>query len=409
MKICIAQTKSHKGDIQKNILNHLKMIKWAIEYNSDLIVFPELSITGYEPKLAKEFAKNIDDQIFNPFQKLSNENNITIGIGVPTLSAKGIKISMLLFKPNLKRIIYSKQILHKDESPYFVCGHQQIFLEIKKEKIAFGICYETLQRNHFEKAIENKANIYIASVAKSGSSLKKAYSYFPNISAEFNTPILMANSVGKCDNFMSVGQSSIWNKQGTLVNKLDYKNQGILIYDTLIQETENYSIHISKCKLSDLNKLFNIYQKAKEDLEKKEIKQWTNNYPTKSILERDINNGFLYILKKGKEIIGAINISQVQEKEYQSIQWKFNPTKILVIHRLVIHPNHQRNGYAEILMNFAEEYAIKNYYTTIRLDVYSQNKVAKTFYENRKYIIRGDVYFPERQHPFHAMEKEIKL
>jgi predicted amidohydrolase len=52
MKICVAQTKSVKGDVLKNIENHLKFIELALAFSADLIIFPELSLTGYEPELA---------------------------------------------------------------------------------------------------------------------------------------------------------------------------------------------------------------------------------------------------------------------------------------------------------------------------------------------------------------------
>ena len=60
MKICLAQTRSFKGEVQKNIENHLRMVKQAIASQASLIIFPELSLTGYEPELAKELAANID-------------------------------------------------------------------------------------------------------------------------------------------------------------------------------------------------------------------------------------------------------------------------------------------------------------------------------------------------------------
>jgi predicted amidohydrolase len=41
MKICIAQTQSEKGNIQKNIKNHLRFIERAVKYKADLIIFPE--------------------------------------------------------------------------------------------------------------------------------------------------------------------------------------------------------------------------------------------------------------------------------------------------------------------------------------------------------------------------------
>ncbi len=50
MKIAVAQVTSVLGDIEKNIKHHLEFCDRAIENNADLIVFPELSLTGYSVK-----------------------------------------------------------------------------------------------------------------------------------------------------------------------------------------------------------------------------------------------------------------------------------------------------------------------------------------------------------------------
>lgn len=263
MKICIAQTKSEKGNTQMNIENHLAFIERAIKLKADLIVFPELSITNYEPELAKELATDIENNIFEPFQEISNKNKITIGIGMPTKSSDGIHISLLVFQPNKEKSVYSKQMLHSDELPYFVCGKNQTFLIINGVKIAIGICYETLQREHFLNAKNHNIDIYIASVAKPKGGIEKAYNHFPKIANEFNTPILMSNCVGHCDNFMSAGHSAVWNKKGDLIEHLDAKNQGLLVYDTKTERTEKEQLKIEKGTLSDLNELFQIYLNGK--------------------------------------------------------------------------------------------------------------------------------------------------
>ncbi len=407
MKICIAQTKSEKGNIQRNVENHLEFIERAIKLKADLIVFPELSITNYEPDLAKELATDIESNIFSPFQEISNTNEITIGIGMPTKSTDGIHISMLIFQPNTETTFYSKQMLHSDELPYFACGKNQTFLTINGVKIAIGICYETLQREHFLNAKNQNIDIYIASVAKPKGGIEKAHNYFPKIANEFNTPILMSNCVGQCDNFMSVGQSAVWNKKGDLIEQLDAKNQGLLIYNTETEQTEKEQLKIEIGTLSDLNELFQIYLNGKKELDKNGIYQWTDNYPTRSIIENDLKKDILFVLKNGEEIIGAISVSEEQEREYETINWEFDCSKILVIHRLVIDPKYQGKGYAIRLMDFAEKFANENNYSSIRLDAYSQNKRVIDFYEKRKYFIRGEVNFPEREYPFHCLEKEI--
>ena len=53
MKICVAQTRPIKGNIEANIENHINLLKLAISNEAEAVFFPELSLTGYEPELAK--------------------------------------------------------------------------------------------------------------------------------------------------------------------------------------------------------------------------------------------------------------------------------------------------------------------------------------------------------------------
>lgn len=83
MKICIAQTKSEKANVQRNFENPLEFVERATKLYADLIIFPEWSITNYKPDLAKELATEIKGNFFNPFQDLPDLHQITFGIGMP--------------------------------------------------------------------------------------------------------------------------------------------------------------------------------------------------------------------------------------------------------------------------------------------------------------------------------------
>jgi len=56
---------------------------------------------------------------------------------------------------------------------------------------------------------------------------------------KFKLPVLMANSVGNCDNFLSAGGTSIWNIYGNLTDQLGYSEEGILVFD---QEKKSRSL-----------------------------------------------------------------------------------------------------------------------------------------------------------------------
>ena len=232
MKICVAQMRPIKGNIEKNIETHQTFIASAIAHGADMIVFPELSLTGYEPTLAKGLATTQEDERLRVFQTLSDENQITIGIGLPTRGETGILISMVIFQPHQARQTYSKQMLHADELPYFVNGERQIVLTAGETIVAPAICYESLQSEHAASAVEQGANVYVASVAKSANGVAKAFKHYPTIAQKYSIPVLMANCLGPCDDFEGVGQSAIWNQNGVLMGQLDETTEGILLYDT---------------------------------------------------------------------------------------------------------------------------------------------------------------------------------
>ena len=150
-----------------------------------------------------------------------------------------MKICIAQTKP---RQTYSKQQLHSDEFPYFVNGVEQVVIRTANTNIAPAICYESLQPTHAENAFKLGANVYLASIAKSENGLKKAINYYPRVAKKYAKPVLMSNCVGFCDNFLSVGKSSIWTKKGKLIGQLDDKTEGILIFNTETEEVSEISI-----------------------------------------------------------------------------------------------------------------------------------------------------------------------
>jgi len=235
MRIAVAQTRPVKGDIPVNILAHKKFIEVAAAHEADTIIFPELSITGYEPTLAKQLATTENDSRFDDLQKISDEKKMVIGVGVPLKRNEGVCISMILFKPNKPRQVYSKKYLHSDEEPFFI-GGQNDSTFIDNTNMALSICYEISVPEHSENAFKNGAGIYIASVAKSVAGVSKAVNTLSGTARKYSMTVLMSNCVGHCDDFDCGGKSSVWNNKGLLLGQLGDESEGILILDTETKE-----------------------------------------------------------------------------------------------------------------------------------------------------------------------------
>lgn len=236
MKICVAQTRPITDDIQWNIDNHKKFIDLAVSNGADIVIFPELSLTGYEPPLAKEFATNQDDGRFDDFQNISNTKQITIGVGVPTKANTGICISLVLFQPHQARQTYSKKYLHPDEEEFFVSGRGFPGFKVNQTNIALAICYELSVPEHAEQAFQSGAEIYIASVAKFVDGVEKATKRLSEIASTYSMTVLMANCVGQADGGECAGKTSVWNNKGVLVGQLNNVDEGLIIIDTDTQK-----------------------------------------------------------------------------------------------------------------------------------------------------------------------------
>ena len=236
MKICVVQTRPIKGDIQSNINNHKRLINLAVFNGAGIVIFPELSITGYEPELSKELATDRDDSRFDDFQMIADTKQIAVGIGVPTRNNTGICISTIIFQPHQARKTYSKKYLHPDEEEFFVSGQNQAGLIGGKTNIALAICYELSIPAHAEDAFKNGAEFYIASVAKSVNQVDKAIERLSDIASQYSMTVLMSNCVGQSGGMECGGKTSLWNNKGLLVGQLDNTNEGIIIIDTDTQE-----------------------------------------------------------------------------------------------------------------------------------------------------------------------------
>ena len=236
MRISVAQLQTMIGDIGKNLAKHLVLLDAAIAQQADLVFFPELSLTGYEPKLAENLAVDSKDSRLAVLQNAADRERIVIGVGLPTRSSVGVRISMILLQPHQSPLTYSKQQLHADERPFFVQGADQVILRTAHHVIAPAICYESLQTSHVESAARAGVDVYLASVAKPARLIEKAYAHYSNIARLYSMTVFMANAVGRCDDFVGAGRSAIWNRQGVLVAELGEDSEGILLFDTVTED-----------------------------------------------------------------------------------------------------------------------------------------------------------------------------
>lgn len=243
MKIAAAQINPVKGNIPKNIENHKTLINLAINNDVDLIIFPELSITGYEPELAQQLSVHYEDPVLDIFQKTADENNITIIVGMPTKADDKLLISSIIFQPGKRRDIYSKRNLFSTEASIFSRSEGFCQLNILQNKISLAICYDLSDPEHSQEAYQAGSNVYTASVLNSVNGIDDDLVKLSNIAKKYHMHVLMANFTGKSGGYECAGKSTVWNNNGSLLGELNRENEGLLILNMENNQVEKIYIN----------------------------------------------------------------------------------------------------------------------------------------------------------------------
>src|SRR5262249_26337329 len=108
-KIAAAQVASIRGRLDRNIETHVAAISAATKCGVSVVVFPELSLVGYEPDLAGTSAIKASDPRLDPIEHLSREYLMHVVVGAP-LVTEGPKplLGAICFGPDGSRRTYAK-------------------------------------------------------------------------------------------------------------------------------------------------------------------------------------------------------------------------------------------------------------------------------------------------------------
>src|SRR5689334_6157007 len=85
-RIAAAQVPSLRGDLTANSAVHLAAVQAAAEQGVSVLIFPELSLTGYELDLAAELALSKSDARLDPLHEVARAANMHVVLGAPLKS-----------------------------------------------------------------------------------------------------------------------------------------------------------------------------------------------------------------------------------------------------------------------------------------------------------------------------------
>jgi predicted amidohydrolase len=217
-KIAAAQIPSVRGDIAANLAAHEGAIRTAARHSVSMVVFPELSLTGYELDLAAPLAFSVTDDRVSPLRDLAQQHQLTLVVGAPmATTADKPSIGAFVLTPAGDIQTYLKMHLGGSETAYCSPGMTPLTVNVDDQRIGLSICADSSRSSHARTYSELGAQVYAAGVFLTDEWYVTDAPRLQKFAQDFRMLTVMANQGASAGTYTSVGKSAIWEPGGTLL------------------------------------------------------------------------------------------------------------------------------------------------------------------------------------------------
>jgi NAD+ synthase/NAD+ synthase (glutamine-hydrolysing) len=255
MRIALAQINTTVGDLAGNVDLMIHMARRAAEGAAEVVVFPELSVTGYPPRDLVEkpsFLERTEQQL----QRLARETaalDLTLVCGyvgradrsagkTATNSAAVLERGNILFRQT-KMLLPTYDVF--DEGRHFIPAERQTLCRLRGKQVALTICEDAwndkqywerqlYRRDPVEELMERGAEILISINASPYHMDKRALrrQVFMTAARRHRVPVVYVNQVGGNDQLVFDGSSFVMDAEGRLLASAASFREDLVFADT---------------------------------------------------------------------------------------------------------------------------------------------------------------------------------
>lgn len=218
--IAAAQSISVPLDVATNVQEHLRLVDAAAEHGVQWLVFPELSLTGYELAAMPRLVLDADHALLAPLRDAAARTGMAITVGAPVAlpGAHLPAIGAITLRPDGSHATYAKHHLHGSETQFATPGPAPVHVQaLGPLQIAGAICADTNHPTHAAQAAQAGAKVYAAGILTSENGYAAEAPLWQSYAREHGMVVLIANHGGPSGSYVSAGRSGIWNRSGKLV------------------------------------------------------------------------------------------------------------------------------------------------------------------------------------------------
>jgi len=257
MKIMLAQCTPCVGDMPGNTAMIKKIMADAESKACELVVFPELVVTGYPPEdllLRPAFMQVVEASVDEIVQA---SGAVCCVFGAPRRDEGGLKNSAILCQAGKIIGIYDKKFLPNfgvfDERRYFSPGVGSSIFTVNARQVGLGICEDLWQDELAEEQAGHDCELWLnlnASPFHWGKQVEREI-LTQRRSKQFNAPLVYVNPVGGQDEVVFDGGSHVVTAQGALCLRAPMFEEKTMLWNTDNHESDIVKLPDMMAQLND--------------------------------------------------------------------------------------------------------------------------------------------------------------
>jgi len=224
LTIAAAQPACVAKDVRKNALEHAQTIRAA---RARVVVFPELSLTGYE---LDADAVPLEHDALTAIADACAETETLALVGAPVEGERGgAQIGMLRVTSTGTEVVYGKSYLGGDELTRFTPGTGPVAIEVDGWRIGLGICKDTGVDRHIADTAALNVDLYVAGLVHLPEELDVQEERGIRLARTCGAYVAFASFAGPTGGgyARTAGASSIWGPDGTALARAGLEPGGL--------------------------------------------------------------------------------------------------------------------------------------------------------------------------------------
>lgn len=237
MRIAAAQICCVLGDRPENLRKVRDFSERAKKSGAELVVFPEMTDTGYSMPEIKKHAAAWNEGAVSDLQKIAQQLSLMIACGISEREGERIYNAQVIVDPNGEILAkYRKTHLVTaaplDERPVFTAGDKFVSCKIDNFTAALAICYDLRFPEIWRKlSVEQNSNLFVVSSAWPWLRIEHLRIFALSRAIENQSYLIVANRVGTDDGVTLCGTSTIVDPHGSILAAASVDREEIIYAD----------------------------------------------------------------------------------------------------------------------------------------------------------------------------------